>query len=44
MCESRKSGSVSAKGFVGFVRPGSVLERMGLAVKLFAERNWNWKF
>lgn len=39
MWSRRKSGSVSANGFVGLVRPGSLLDRIGLAVKLLAERN-----
>lgn len=41
MWERRKSGSVSENAFVDLLRPGSVEERMGLAVRLLAERNWN---
>ena len=41
ICESRKSGSVSENALVDLLRPGSVDERMGFAVRLFAERNWN---
>jgi hypothetical protein len=32
---------VSPNAFEDFVRPGSVDERIGLAVRLLAERNWN---
>jgi hypothetical protein len=40
--ESRwKSGSGSENGLLGVVRRGSVLERMGLAVREVAERNWS---
>jgi hypothetical protein len=41
MWERRKSGSVSEKAFVDLLRPGSVEERIGFAVRLLAERNWN---
>jgi hypothetical protein len=33
---------VSENAFVGVERPGSVDERIGFAVRLLAERNWNW--
>jgi hypothetical protein len=39
--ERWKSGSVSENAFVGVERPGSVDERIGFAVRLWAERNWN---
>jgi hypothetical protein len=41
MCERKKLGSESEKTLLSFVRPGSLLFWMGLAVRLLAERNWN---